>query len=98
MLSALDWLKKTAETRARSLPERSSASSVFSSVGSPEARIASTSARCSAMPASKAGRKCSTRIAAKSGRWYGSVEGAAKGFEASSGMAPSSQPGRRESR
>ena len=50
-------LKKTCETRSRTRPERSSASSVFSNVGaSADAAMASTSASCSSMPRSNAGR------------------------------------------
>ena len=66
-------VKNTAETRRRIAPDRSSATSVFSNVGGcGSAVIASTSARCSAIPAANAGRKCSSRIASKSGNSNGS--------------------------
>jgi hypothetical protein len=61
-------VRNTAETRRSTAPERSSATTVLSNVGSPAPVIASTSARCSATPAVKAGRRCSSRIAAKSGK------------------------------
>ncbi len=55
----IDWarLAYTRSTRSRVRPDRSSASTVFANVGSPVSSvIASTSARCSANPASNAGR------------------------------------------
>jgi hypothetical protein len=74
-------VKKAAETRRRIAPDRSSATSVFSKVGgSGSAVMASTSARCSAIPASKAGWKCSSRIASKSGNRNGSGLGARNGL------------------
>ena len=52
-----ELLKKTLDTRSRVLPARSRGISVFSKVGASfEAVIAAMSARCSAIPASKAGR------------------------------------------
>ena len=60
--------KNTAETRRSTSPERSRATSVFSNVGGAgSAAIASTSARWRAMPSTNAGRKCSSRMAEKSG-------------------------------
>jgi hypothetical protein len=50
-------LKKVAATRVSRAPDRSSASSVFAGVGAAgSVAIASTSRRCSAIPAEKAGR------------------------------------------
>ncbi|MEG8037215.1 hypothetical protein QP157_18405 [Sphingomonas sp. LR61] len=55
--SADDSVKNTWLTRVSSCPERSRAMRVFSTVGAcGSVAMASTSARCSAMPASKAGR------------------------------------------
>ena len=60
--------KNTAETRRSTSPERSRATIVFSNVGGAgSAAIASTSARWRAMPSTNAGRKCSSRMAEKSG-------------------------------
>ena len=56
MLHEPTRVKNTAETRRRIAPDRSSATIVFSNVGgSGSAVIASTSARCSAMPGGEGG-------------------------------------------
>ena len=55
----IDWarLEYTSSTRSSVRPDRSSASMVFSNVGSlGSSTTAATSARCSANPASNAGR------------------------------------------
>ncbi|WP_460493803.1 hypothetical protein [Dactylosporangium cerinum] len=57
LVSELVTLKNAADTRCSTRPERSSATRVFSNVGgSGRLAMASTSARCSAMPRSNAGR------------------------------------------
>ncbi len=64
--------QNTRRTRSRVRPERSSATMVFSNVGGVSApAMAATSASCSAIPASRAGRKCSSAMSAKGGSWYG---------------------------
>jgi hypothetical protein len=68
VLHAATSVKNTADTRCRVCPERSRATRVFSKVaGSGSAVTAATSARCSAIPAANASRKCCSPIAAKSG-------------------------------
>ncbi len=68
VLADHDSTENTARTRRSTAPERSSATTVFSNVaGAGSATIAATSARCRAMPSMWAGRKCSSRMAAKSG-------------------------------
>jgi hypothetical protein len=61
-------LKKTWLTRSSSWPLRSSGSKVFSKIGKSRLRtIACTSESCSAIPASKAASKCSSRMSANGG-------------------------------
>ena len=67
--SAATRFEKTICTRRSGPPERSKAWNVFSKVASAgSAAIARSSSRCWAMPERKAGRKCSSEMAAKSGR------------------------------
>ena len=81
MLHEPTSVKNTVDTRRRVAPDRSRATIVFSNVAGPgSAVIASTSARCSAMPAVNAGMKCSSRIASKSGNPNGSGLGARNGL------------------
>ncbi len=75
-------VKNTRATRSSVRPDRSSAATVLSNVGSPEATISSTSTSCSAIPALNAGRKCSSETAVKSGSSNGSVLGARNGLAA----------------
>ena len=64
--------QNTRRTRSRIRPERSSATIVFAKVaGESLWAIASTSASCSAIPASSAGRKCSMVMSANGGSRYG---------------------------
>jgi hypothetical protein len=56
VLSEPTWLKNAAAARASSRPDRSSGTSVFSTVaGAGSVAIRSISARCSAIPATSAG-------------------------------------------
>ena len=58
--------------RSRVRPESSSATIVLSNVGSSDrSAIPATSASCSAIPTSKAGRKCLTSIRANGGNSHG---------------------------
>jgi hypothetical protein len=77
-------LKKTEETRSSASPLRSNAAIVLSKLGSAgPAAIASTSLRCRAIAASKAGRKCPVLISAKGGAPNGPVQSLRSGLRLS---------------
>src|SRR5664279_2548462 len=78
-------LKKYVEARRRTLPERSSATTVFWNVaGSGLPVTAAISARCWVIPASNACLTWSAEISSKGGSSKGRVEGSSNGFASSS--------------
>jgi hypothetical protein len=73
--------KNTLETRSSARPLRSSATMVLSKLGAAgSAAMVSISARWAASARSKAGRKCSGRIASNGGRPKAPVQLASSGF------------------
>ena len=73
--------QNTRRTRSRMRPERSSATIVFAKVaGVSRSAITATSASCSAIPASRPGRKCSMVMSAKGGSSYGRSLAVKKGL------------------
>ncbi len=83
---------KTAWMRPSCSPEAPSAATVFAKVGaSVRVAMASTSARCPAMAASKAGRKCPGWISPNGGRPKGAVHSARSGFETGGAAAASAR-------
>ena len=96
LVSAPVRVLKTPDTLIISIPVASSAARVFSKVGgSGFCAIASTSARCSAIALSKAGRKCSSWISSNGATPNGVVHSVKNGF--SPGASPPPWPPQLES-
>jgi len=80
--------KNTRLVRASSCPAFSIATTVFSKLGGAWLpAIAAISRRCSAMPCSKAGPKCSVLILSKGGYWKGSELSRSRGFSSVMGLS-----------
>src|SRR5712672_2088768 len=86
LLWAATSAKNAADTQDNARPERSSAPIVLAKVGvAAAAAIAATSARWRAIAVSKAGAKCSGRMAPKGGARNGVVQSARSGLSPGAG-------------
>ncbi len=94
LLWAATSAKNAADTRDNARPERSSAPIVLAKVGvAASAAIAATSARWRASAVSKAGAKCSGRMAPKGGARNGVVQSARSGLSPGAGDGEASVMG-----